>query len=439
MTKYISILITLVATSLFFFPFVFTFFPYANTKMMLGAVGVVILLVNLAKKRLGRLDKDFLIISLFSLGVCLASYLSMTINNTPDDSYLSYIISMWVWVSAAYVVVNMIKKTHKYISVELVCFYLIGVGVAQCIIAVTMDTIPAVKHFVDGFLAGEGFMGKNKSRLYGIGCALDVAGGRFAALLIMISFLLPRMFRRKNYNKYVVSLIFSFFIISIIGNIIGRTAMVGMVLGIAYIAYCLIFKQSYFYGKRNVFTSRISVIAIIVILVAVFLYNTNPHSKSLIRFGFEGFFSLVEKGRWEVHSNEMLKHGYIFPDTLKGWIIGDGYIGSTYNDPYYTGIDYIGFYKGTDVGYSRFIFYFGIIGLAAFALFLIKVCQVLMRRFPQYRLMFFGILLLNFIVWLKVSTDLFLVFAPFLCIGQSEEEEYESHIEKDIDELISET
>ena len=431
MIKVISVFFTLIATSMLFFPFVFTFFPYANTKMILGVIGVIVLFVNLAKGKRGRLDKDFFLISLYSLLVCFASFLSITINNTSDGSYLTYIISMWVWVSAAYVVTKMIKSTHGTISIELICFYLIAVGITQCIIAVAIEIFPAIKNFVDSFLSGEGFMGKNDSRLYGIGCALDVAGGRFAVLLIMIAFLLPQTFKRHNYNTYIFFLTFAFFIISIIGNIIGRTTIVGMFIGITYITYIIIFKSPSA-GKRSLVKWLCGISAIALIFTIV-LYNYDPHARSLIRFGFEGLFSLVENGHWEVKSNEMLKGSYIFPNSFKSWIIGDGYFGSTTNDPYYTGIDYGGFYKGTDVGYSRFIFYFGIIGLAAFAIFLIKVCQVLMKRFPSYKLMFVGILLLNFIIWLKVSTDLFLVFAPFLCLSQSEETKYESKFENDVD------
>ena len=60
---------------------------------------------------------------------------------------------------------------HGSVTIERVCVYLISVGVLQCLLAVAVDTIPAVKAFVDSILEGEGFMGKNKTRLYGLGCA----------------------------------------------------------------------------------------------------------------------------------------------------------------------------------------------------------------------------------------------------------------------------
>ena len=76
-----------------------------------------------------------------------------------------------------------------------------------------------------------------------------------------------------------------------------------------------------------------------------------------------------------------------------------------------------GYYKGTDVGYLRFIFYFGLIGLSTFMLFFVKVGQYCIREFPKFKWMFILLLLANFIIWLKVSTDIFLVFALFLCAG----------------------
>ena len=48
-----------------------------------------------------------------------------------------------------------------------------------------------------------------------------------------------------------------------------------------------------------------------------------------------------------------------------------------------------------------------------------------MSRFKSSRMMFAILLLLNFIIWFKVSTDIFLVFALFLYISKEENDEYE--------------
>lgn len=111
----------------------------------------------------------------------------------------------------------------------------------------------------------------------------------------------------------------------------------------------------------------------------------------------------------------------IFPDNFKTWIIGDGYMASGSNDPYYIGPADYGFYMNTDAGYSRFIFYFGLIGLSSFILFFIIVCKKCINGLENDQLLFIAILILGLCIWVKVSTDLFLVFAPFLCINLNKE------------------
>ena len=114
------------------------------------------------------------------------------------------------------------------------------------------------------------------------------------------------------------------------------------------------------------------------------------------------------------------------PDNLKTWLIGDGYMENPYDkEPYYVGPNFGGFYMATDVGYLRFIFYFGIFGLLTFMYYVFECAKVCMNRFQNFRLLFLIILLINYVIWFKVSTDIFLVFALFLCISTEENEEYE--------------
>jgi len=208
-TNILAIPFVLVITSFFLFPTIFTFFPIANTKMVVAACGLVTFLMQLGIGQSGKLNKDFFLLSLCALAVSFASFLTMTLNNTPDDSYLGYIVSMWVWLGAAYFVVFLIKQVHGKASVELVCLYLIGVGVAQCILAVMMEQIPALGNAIDSVCADVD--DKYRERMHGIGCAFDVAGGRFAV---------PYFHRRKHDwanrhygygNRFRVSGLYGFF------------------------------------------------------------------------------------------------------------------------------------------------------------------------------------------------------------------------------------
>lgn len=424
--RLLQIIITLIVTSFFFFPFYFTFLPTVNTKMIMAAAGLLVFLMDMSKNRDANINRDFFILSLLAILVSFISFISMTINDTPDDSYLTYFISMLVWLGAAYFMVSTVRWTHGKLSVELLCFYLIGVGAAQCILALFIDQNETVKAFIDSILDGYGFMGKNEGRLYGLGCALDVAGGRFAALLIMIAYLLPRVIKKKNRNIYILFLLTAFCLISLVGNIIGRTATVGLVVSIAYLFFVFTFHKFSEGNEKNILLRWILMFLSVTIVISVILYNVNPQWREYFRFGFEGFFSLVEKGHWEVHSNDMLKSHFVFPDNMRAWIIGDGRIASTDIDPYYIGKNWSGFYMGSDVGYVRFIFYFGLTGLIAFSLFIIKAGLICCKRFVDYRFMFLMLVALNFVIWLKVSTDIFLVFAPFLCLTNNEEEEFDN-------------
>lgn len=389
----------------------------------MAALGGFLLLVKLARSGSAQIDKGIFSVSLWAMFVSLASLISMVLNNTPDDSYLGYVVSMWVWLAAAYFVVSAIKFTHGSVTIERVCVYLITVGVLQCFLAIAVDTIPAVKTFIDSILAGEGFMGKNKNRLYGLGCALDVAGTRFSALLVMIAFLLPKAAQKEKSGLYMTLLLVAFCVLVGIGSIIGRTTVVGAVLALLYMFYTFIFKNNIPDDIRKKLMQWVVGGMFVGIVVAVGLYHFSPQWQKYFQFGFEGFFSLAETGRWEVHSNSQLADQFILPDNAWTWIIGDGYIASTTIDPYYIGKAWTGFYKGTDVGYSRFLFYFGLIGLVIFSLFFVKVCQVCANRIKEYKYMFVIFLLINFIVWFKVSTDIFVVFAPFLCLSALKDED----------------
>lgn len=109
MLKFLSICITIVLTSFFFFPFEFVFLPGANTKMIMAALGLVILGSSLAKKRNSVIDKDFFILTVMATLVSLVGIAAVVINGTSDFTFASYVVSMWVWVSAAYMVTRLIK------------------------------------------------------------------------------------------------------------------------------------------------------------------------------------------------------------------------------------------------------------------------------------------------------------------------------------------
>lgn len=396
----------------------------------MACVGLVILGCNMAKSKNSIINKDFFVILALSLCVSLVGFISITLNNTPDTTYATYIASMCVWLSAALVVISLIRTAHGYVSVELVCNYIITVCAAQCVLALMIEHNANLKIVVDQYIEqGQDFLNKsNVKRWYGIGANLDVAGTRFAAALIMISCIL---LSNNDINSHTKTFLytFAFLLIAIIGNMIARTTTVGLFLALVP---CLLKVNWYnlkFSGNAKRFFRWLAVLLVAFIPLLIFLYKTDDIIHKNLRFAFEGFFSLAEKGEWIVTSNDKLKTMYVFPESLKTWIIGDGYFASPRGtDPYFIGKIVGGYYMGTDVGYLRFIFYFGLVGLTTFILFFIRVTSICVRRFREYKIMFLLFLLSNFIIWFKVSTDIFLVFALFFLIDERENTEYNESI-----------
>lgn len=413
MYKYLVHIISVVLTSFYFFPIETVFLPGMNTKMALAGIGLLILGKRLAQRRNAGINKDFFVLSLLALGISLISLLTMTINNTPDASFLTYFVSMWVWMGGAYTVVRWLDTAYGYVNVRLVCNQLIAVCVIQCLIAWTKDVYPPLQAWVDSFVGGEAFMGNTKeARLSGIGAALDVAGLRFSAVVVMIGYILSKA--EELSHKQVVTYLISFLIIAIIGNMMSRTTTVGVGLALVYWIYStnlLSLKQKI---KNQKLWFWLGGILCVIIPVFIYLYFANDTFYKNIRFGFEGFFSLWETGEWQTSSNDiLLEHMVVFPDNWVTWLIGDGYAANpadktlSFFDPYYTGPVYHGYYMGTDIGYLRYIFYFGLIGTFVFSLFMWRSAWACIHRFKDYKMMFLMILLVNYIGWFKVSTDIF--------------------------------
>ncbi len=433
MLKYLQMAVGVILTSFYFFPFTFTFLPGVNTKMAMAGVGLVLVGLQLGRARNSIFSKDMVTISLYAVMVSFTSFIAVTLNETRDYTYVSYIISMWVWLSAAFVAVKYMRTVHGYISVELVCNYLIVVCVFQCISALIIDAFPVVKNFALAYISDLGptqmELMKEAGRLFGFGAALDPAGSRFAAVLTIIVFMATRL-AATNRNKYLVGYILAFIFIAIVGNMIARTTTVGVIIALAFLLYSIgLHRMAISKSTGRIILWFVGVLVVAVPLLTI-LYHTNEQFHDNIRFAFEGFFSLAEKGRWEVNSNEILKNMIVFPDNLKTWIIGDGYmVNPNISDPYYTGeYHQAGYYQLTDIGYLRFIFYSGLIGLAAMALFIWKAGRICLQKFQNQQILFWLLLAINYAVWIKVSTDIFLVLALFLVVEKAENEEYEERL-----------
>lgn len=418
MIRFLTIIMTGIIFSMYIFPFQFTFFPVGNTKIFIAVVGLFLFGVDLVRRREFSVDRSMFFISLWAMAVSFCSIISLAYNAATDTAYVSYVVSMWVWLGAAYTICSLIRWVHTQISVELVCLYFIAICVAQNVFALLNEFVPIFKMVVNAWvIQQDGDYLEAVDRMYGIGAAFDTAGTRFACALIMIAYLMANYIQEKKKEKAVYVLLLMFIFIAIVGSMVARTTLAGVALALCYWAVDSKIYTLRLYGIYRKIVSSLLIIVVLIVPLVVYL-NTFPEFNKLFKFAFEGFYNFSQSGQWETHSTtELLNMWTKLPHDLKTWIIGDGY----FVNPFFTNPDWIGnhkwtYYMGTDVGYLRFIHYFGLIGLSCFVVFIIYCTKTCVNKFPKKRVLFLLIMCMNFIIWAKVATDLFCVFALFLAM-----------------------
>lgn len=417
MMRAVQMILTGILMSLFYFPFEFTFLPGINTKMLLAVVGLVLMGLTFARRQTFTFPRDMLILVMIACCVSVVAYFSQTIHHTPDNTYVTYIISFFTWLCAAFAVCSCIKAVHGRIDVLLVVHYLVVVAVCQCAITMWISYDPAFQRLVDSYIAQDQKLLHELDRLYGIGSSLDVAGLRYALVLVAIGAVLSTGRLSTGWTCFYIP---AFLVITVIGNMVARTALVGTGIGLAWIviAACL--------PGRETRPSLLPwlLFLLLAIILCTLLYQFNPQFRYFFRFAFEGFFSLVEEGRWQIDSTDRLATMVVYPETLQTWILGDGYFENSRYDINYLGDSTDqGFYMGTDIGYLRFIFYFGVPGMLLMVAVIAWSAVTCIHYFPKEKIVFLLALLVGLTVWFKVATDTFLFFALFLSAGVLQEDE----------------
>lgn len=416
MKKLFKILICAIIVDFFYYSSVFTFTRGVNTKLILGVIGLATFLIKSARAGTMKFSKQMIVLTILAFGVTLASLLAMVYNSTEDNAYATYLISMLVWLSAAYMVIVTLDFSFGTVTIELVADFIIAISVFQCTIAILGDLFVPVNNFIKMLVPGTSWL-DSVERMYGIGdtTALDTGGIRYSIACVLCAYMLTKTETRDK-DALIPWYLFAYMFITVIGNMIARTTTVGAVIALLYLLL-------YSFSSIKVSISKIKLfgwflaIFLFIVIIASFLYDTNETFHQNIRFGFEGFFNLIETGEWKTNSNNTLKAMYVFPDNPKTWIVGDGYFNNPSSDPNYLGNYTQGYYMNTDVGYLRFIFYFGIIGLFIFSAMILYAGGMCRQRFPDSKFLFLILTLINFIIWFKVSTDCFFILGLFIALA----------------------
>lgn len=419
-----SIIILAIICSCYYFPIALNVLPSLNSKMFIAALGLFVFVWEHIKNRTPSIRKDIFPVLILGLLFSLSSYFSVAYNSTDDFVYVTYFVSMSVWLGGAYFVIYMLRKVYGTVSLKTICFYLSIVCAGHCLLAVIIDNAPVLADIIDSvFVQAEKEYFEKNPRLYSIGVGFDTAGIRFSCVLLGTAYLIKKAVTNAERNFYIVL----FLLIGSIGNMISRTTVVGLAVACVYL---LLTSTSWLKArltlKNILWTVGAFVLVILFIYAGNYLYDNSQGFRNSFDYGFEGFINFYNTGSFSTHSSDLLVNsiGDILPDNVKTWIIGDGY----FADPFDSRL----FYMGTDMGYIRFVFYCGIIGLAIFLVYFICCTYVLCKRERGLKLFFFCLFVIQLIVWIKIPTDIFCFYALILLLDvqNSKESSVENQLER---------
>ena len=403
-----KVLLTAVMTlvmSAYLFPCSVTFLPHAvNSKILVAVFGIFVFVFNGIRNRGLNISEPTLFAGLLAAIFSAWCLFSVTEGSTYDMTYASYIVSFITWMFGAYgacAALSLIFKQEA--NLDLVVRFLALACVFQCVMAVIIDNNATVSAFVDRFLDDKLDFYKRGHRLYGIGAAVDPAGIRFSAVLVIMAHLFATSKAVHSNSLYQTSLLLGYTVIVIIGAVISRTTLVGASLGLAYmVIYLFRLRKGGFATTQmiQIFFWFFALLAA-VLVAAVYFYRTSITFQGYLRFGIEAFFNWVETGEFRTSSTDTLNTMWTWPSDLKTWIIGRGTYGVYDN--------------GTDIGYCNFTYYCGLVGMVIFSIYFLYCHLVLNRKFNNFLVPSIFLIILTFTVWLKVTTDIFFLNAVLFC------------------------
>jgi hypothetical protein len=388
-----------------------------STRLLLAFTGLIVLVFIVTKQANEAKDifigKNFIRYLLAFAAIIFISAVSIIINGTTDMEFIKYPLSLVFILLAGYLLHFLTRKVYGKINYIIILDFIIAAVLVQVLIALLAFMIPA---FSEALLNIQNFSSLEASklesttgfRLNGFGSTFFGAGviNGFALLSIAVMVKQPKISGRR-----ILYLSFAFVAILALGAMMARTTLVGGVMGILFlfIPKTTISKRM-LKIKTKFFAYMLLIPAAIIVIVFALFPSLAESMENAAAFGFEMFVNYSETGSFSTASTDILENMYVFPDNAKTYIIGDGHYYIKPGDPAY------GYYKGTDVGYLRLIYYFGIAGLLIYLMLQYTAVINALKNNPRdnvfriYILLVFVLLLINN---LKGFTDLFFLINLF--------------------------
>ncbi len=244
-------------------------------------------------------------------------------------------------------------------------------------------------------------------RLNGFGSRFFGAGIINGFALILITSLIK--FHKKETKVLILS--FAYLFIFVFGMMMARTTIIG-----AFLSFVLLLIPQNLISitqikKHLKFSYYITSIPICISVIIIIIFpGIQQYITNIFKFGFEMFINYFSSNSFESESTNKMLEMYIWPSSLKTYIIGDGLFTDLITKKYY---------MNTDIGYLRLIYYFGVIGMMSYFTFQLVLINSIYKLNRGYKYTFIIIFIYLIILNFKGFTDCFYICILFLISNSS--------------------
>ncbi len=342
--------------------------------------------------------------------LCITPFVLVSVGvglfHTDGDWYfvkygLSVLFSFFSFFIPAY----LLLKVYGEVKFETVVKYLVICNYLYIIIAFAMfvdsnlrDMMLSLQNLEEGFISAldrtEGL------RLQAFGRSFFNAGVIEGFFIIIISLCISFGLVDERWRLfYYISLVFFF----ISGLFLARTTIIG-----SAIAVFLLITGNKYRNRRVEFGTAI-VISLLLLISAKFLLSS--YFKVIEDWAFEAFINYSKTGTFETNSsNNTLGMFEILPSNMSTWLFGDGL---------WMDKSGYGYYMSTDIGWTRLLFFFGILGVLAMLFYYYKSLKLIFyyHLFPFWgrngKRAFYAVLIYTILLNIKGFSDVFYLSVIF--------------------------
>jgi len=400
-------LLALIITFVFIYPVFLNFLPIPLDRILqLSGLAMLCLYQNDLKRILNSSSVWAFVRVTFVL-LLLAFFAQLQLSRGLDLYFFKEVFDTILNVFSAYLVCWSIRSAYGYINAGLVMYYIVLAGIVQTFISFAFFFNNSLFDIYISFLKEEtnqGLLNRTSSiarRFMGFGSQFFSGVIKYGIAFFGV-LVLPYIHRcRLTTSKWLYW--GSVVLIGVGGIFTGRSFFIGLFLSV----FMLVILRS-----KNIVSfiiNNVKAVIAILLLGAVLsslalLFVESDRIDAIYSFAFELFINVFENDSLETNSTNHLTEMYFFPNNINTWIFGDGKM-----------LADTGYYMGTDVGYIRLLFYFGLPSTLFFIYVLFRYCKLLGKqtdlRAMKYFLFFVTLwmLVLNF-KGLAFMTEYFVLF-----------------------------